>query len=57
MFSWDLMVLSRSSDFFRIEVEGWPVEVVVGQNFGKVSGTFLLFLPFGMASFSYKEHL
>ena len=32
MFSWDLMVLSRSSKLFNIEVEGWAVKNTVGPD-------------------------
>ena len=32
MFSWDLMVLSKSSDFFDIEVKDCLDEVIVGPN-------------------------
>ena len=40
MFSWDLMVISKISDFFGIKVKGWPNEAAVGLDFRMVLETF-----------------
>ena len=45
MFPWDLMVMSRSSDFFSTEVEGWLMEAVDGLDSGMDFGTFPLIFP------------
>ena len=45
MFSWDLMVLSKSSYFFGVEVEGWPVEATAGSDSRMVFGTILFIFP------------
>ena len=45
MFSCGLMVLSKSSDFFGIEVEGWPMKAAPCSDSRKVSRTFPFILP------------
>ena len=54
MFSWDLMVLSRSSDFLDTKVEGWLMEAAVGLDPRMVLGTFPFNYPSCEGSFFLK---
>ena len=45
MFSWDLMVLSKSSEFFGTKVEGCLDEAADNQDSRMVSETFPFIFP------------
>ena len=57
MFSWDLMVPSRSLDFFGIEVEGWPNEAGAGPDSRMVLESFPFIFPIYDGGFFQKGHL